>query len=523
VDSDPAAHQPFSDADAALTLAFNGEIYNYREIRSKLPNYPFRTQSDTEVLLAAVATWGLAGLTTLRGMFAGVIVNTATRRVYLFRDPIGKKPLFVAENDGEVVFGSSVLAIRAASDRPGRLDAAAVDGYWRYDYVPPNQSALEGCRPVMPGEVLEYDWWGRRLQTHSCRPKAPAVSTADWSELKASLTQLIDQSIDRRLLNNPRPVTLLSGGIDSTVVTWAAARLATVEAITLGSRLNLAPDARYAKYAAQRLKLALQPVHLSSGSVADRVKWAFSLQDEPLGMMSFFMLAHLIQAAAAYGRILLTGDGGDEVFLGYGQADDWVVREHSDENSAGPSWMVGPPLPTWMTSWARFNVQHQLLGHMFPKLDRAASEQGVETRSPLLDWDVFAFARALPPEVLLREGRVKALLKGQLADWPDGFIERPKVGFTFHLRWLWLSAGFAGARELVSAKAVERFEERLPQEMRCHPKMWSAPLMFRNFKALWKLMAWSSFESRFDATDQASPADDSWILQPVAVTNSVPA
>jgi asparagine synthetase B (glutamine-hydrolysing) len=320
----------------------------------------------------------------------------------------------------------------------------------------------------------------------------------------AECARLLKQSVGYRVHNNPKPVSLLSGGIDSTIVTQTVSRLAQSDTITLASRLRLSPDERYATYAARRIGVSVQRVRISSRSVAEDVQWALSLQDEPLGMMSFFMLAHLVKSARAHGRILLTGDGGDEVFLGYGRASDWIKQPGAEKRNDHGGWTVGPETPEWMSPWGRFAVRQQLLGHMFPKVDRASAEQGVEIRSPLLDWDLMAFARMLPPSVLLRDGRMKALLKTQLTGWPEWFIERPKVGFTFRLRWLWLTSGFAGIRELVSDEAVERFRPFLPAQLRRAPHGWSTAAIFGHFKPAWKLLVWTAFERRLAEAGQLS-------------------
>lgn len=496
VDQDAAAHQPFTSPDTHLSVVFNGEVYNYLELRGTMQNFPFRTQSDTEVILATFATWGVTGLRNLRGMFAGAIVDSRARRVYLFRDPIGKKPLYVSETRVGVAFGSSVLAIHAVVDGSSRLSDEAAGEFWKHGYVLPPGSMLDSCRSVMPGEVLEYDWETRLVRSHSCQPLLDTPARASPQEVHAECARLIEQAVARRLHNNPSPVSLLSGGIDSTVIAQSVSRLIGAGNVTLASRLRLSPDQRYARYAARRMHVPLQEVRIPLRSIADEVRWAISLQDEPLGMISFFMLAELVKSAKAYGRILLTGDGGDEVFLGYGQASDWVAKATTGPTQLPGEWTVGPELPVWMSEWGRFAVRQQLLGHMLPKVDRAAAEQGVETRSPLLDWDLVSFVRTLPPSLLLGGGRMKALLKSQLEGWPEWFIERPKVGFTFHLRWLWLACGFEGIRELVSIDAVREFELLLPLPLRAEPRNWPAHVIFREFATVWKLVAWSGFQQR---------------------------
>ena len=149
-----------------------------------------------------------------------------------------------------------------------------------------------------------------------------------------------------------------------------------------------------------------------------------------------------------------------------------------------------------MSEWGRFVVRDQLLGHLFTKFDRASAEQGVETRSPLLDWDLMALARNLPPDQLLRAGQLKAVLKRQLEGWPERFIERPKIGFAYHLRWHWAVANFDGLREGIQFDSYEPFCDGLPDSLRIDPKQWSMLAIFRNFVTAWKLLAWSSFMNR---------------------------
>ena len=487
-----------------MTGVLNGEIYNYSEIRAELGDHSFCTQSDTEVLLASFSAWGVNGLKSLRGMFAGAVIDHNAERVFLFRDPIGKKPLYIAETPAGVVFGSSVLAVRALVAGEVRLNEDAVRAFWEHGYVLPHQSILEGFRPVMPGEVLEYDVGGRFVQAHSCRPGTQTTVPTATADVNVECARLLKQSITRRLHNNPHPVSLLSGGIDSTVVTQGMQHLVGGETITLASRLALSPDEPYATYAARRMGVRLRKVHMPLRSLADDADWVFSLQDEPLGMISFFMLAHLVKSAKAHGRILLTGDGGDEVFLGYGRASDWTQPFNPDAADDGIGWTVGTRPPDWMSLWGRFAVRQQLLGHMFPKVDRASAEQGVEVRSPLLDWDLVAFARGLPPSTLRGGGRLKQVLKAQLDGWPHWFVERRKIGFTFHLRWLWLTAGFRGVRELVSDESVDRFAPLLPAPLRSRPRLWKPAPIFQHFATVWKLLAWSAFERRLAQAGRSS-------------------
>jgi asparagine synthetase B (glutamine-hydrolysing) len=513
VDTDSGAHQPFTDEEHDVTVAFNGEIYNYLDLRSECSDYNFKTRSDTEVIIALYVTRGLAGLRKLRGMFGLCIADARARRVFLARDPIGKKPLFLAQWSEGVYFGSSVLALLAASGHEARIAQESLPQFWEQGHIASDRSLVEGCKPVAPGQVIELDWRGDIRGHQSCIPDTPLATTANLEGVKERVAELVLQAVKRRLTNNANPVSLLSGGIDSTVVTSHMQTAAGGSAITLGTLIPGTNDEKFARYAAQRLKIPLQVVRAKSHDIGGDVAWALDLQDEPLGMISFFPLALMIRAAKDHGRILLTGDGGDEVFLGYGKPQDWLKAvNNASKRSLLPAAIAAP---SWMSDWGTRSINDSLLGHMFTKLDRASAEQGVEARCPLLDWDLVVFVRSLLPDFLFFDGRPKALLRAQLSDWPDSFVDRPKVGFAYNLRWAWGLNRFAGLRELISEEAVDLFASELPEELRRSPGRWSSFVIFRNFSLVWKVLTWSRFAKRLQLASAFARE-----FQPESISNS---
>lgn len=504
VDTDSRAHQPFTDDTQGITIAFAGEIYNYLELKSELAEYPFKTHSDTEVLLALFALYGLDGFKRLRGMFALSIVDARSRRVYLVRDPIGKKPLFIARWQDMVLFGSSVLALAAVNKKPVKLNPDILDYYWKDSFIPPYTSLLSGVTPVLPGQVLELDWYGNLIRkTHFEPEKLYIYNGESLDKVNEIVGLLLENAVRRRLTNNPKPTVLLSGGIDSTLICAITNKicnkedkLTKLQVITLKSFIPLMNDEFYARFAARQLGVKLRLVKPALLHLGDLVVKAFDLQDEPLGMPSFFLLERLVNAASNYGRILLTGDGGDEVFLGYARAPDWYKHNPNeiDQNYISS----GPELPQWMSSWARKTVTDVLVGHMFTKVDRASAEQAVEIRCPLLDWDLISYARSLPFEILTQGGRTKALLKNQLFGWPGWFLERPKIGFAYNLRWHWGVSFYAGLREGIDQRAIDAFKRYLPEVFRSRPINWKTRDIFQNFNAAWRLLSWSRFLLRLD-------------------------
>ncbi len=497
VDRDPRSDQPLTDAARGITVALVGEIYNYRELKRALRDYTFRTESDTEAVLAAYTLHGIDGLRLLKGMYAVTLVDERARRVILARDSIGKKPLFYARWNQALLFGSSLLPLVSASGARVDVDDDVLEHYWEHAFVRPTASALKGATPVAPGQTLVFDWSGAVVADQRNDP-APELGYAGESaaEVGERIAHLLDTAVARRLDNNPQPIALLSGGIDSTVVTSVARRLCAdcagpgLATLTLGAVVPGMNDEFYARYAAHRLHVPLEVLRPRAGDIGRSVIAALDVQDEPLGMPSYYALHRLVQAASRYGRVLLTGDGGDEVFLGYRPVADWRA----------PARVVTEPrnahLPDWFSPWAREVTTTVLVGHMLAKADRASAEQGVELRCPLLDVDLIGYVRSLPFAIVAAQGRNKALLKQRLADWPHWFLERRKLGFAYNLRWIWALSGYRGLRECIRGDAIEAFASLMPVPLRGDPRRWRTRDILSAFSAAWRLLAWSRFLDR---------------------------
>lgn len=511
VDKTESAHQPLSSPNGKVTIAFVGEVYNHRELRRTLTDYRFETQSDTEVLLALYTRFGVAGFSQVKGMAVCAVVDEDKGRVALFRDAVGKKPLFYARWAGQLVFGTSLIPLIAPAGGAVEVRESAGAEYWRNSLVDPTGSVFSGAEPVLPGHALTFDFDGELVASERISPSS-LEAIENESDARAHLSDLLHQAVRRRLEDNPSPCLMLSGGIDSTVLAVVFAAEAAAlglkpQAVTLGSVVPFMNDEPYARYAARRIGLPLTrvkaaPIFANSSRLADDIFAAIARQDEPLGMLSYFSRFKLIEQVRSVSRIVLTGDGGDEVFLGYSQTSRWVKAPN--EVVPNDSIVTGPTLPSWMSSWGRSQNSVSLVGHNFSVLDRASAEQGVEARCPLLDWDVMNFARNLPPEILLYGQKSKGLLADFLRDWPAWFLERRKIGFALNLRWAWALSRFAGMRESISKSTQARFDVLLPAPLRRSADAWSTQDIFRNFDSAWKLMVWSAFEQRLSAAQRAS-------------------
>ena len=502
VDPHPRANQPFVDADHRIAIAFNGDIYNYRDIKKRYPDYPYRTDSDTEAIVAAYVTDGTEAFREFRGCFSFALVDIARGQVVLARDPIGKKPLYLARWGEQVLFGSSLLPMVSGYGGPLSLDECAVEDYWALGHVRPHRAIFEGVEPLRPGEVLTLDWQGAIVGRTDCTPPSEERYAGESIEsVDERIRALLRQAVERRLPSQSPPAFLLSGGIDSSSICESFQRhcpdlVSQARVATLGSVIPCTNDERYARFAARRLGFDLQVVRPHSMRLGEKIAHALAQQDEPLGMIAYFNLFVMIEQIKDCGRVVIGGDGGDEVFCGYDEVAQWTDRGGHDPQPQHPMVCAGPPLPDWMSPWGRRIASEGLIGHQFAKADRASAEQAVVLRSPLLDWDLVDYARSLPPAVLLHGDRSKALLKRQLRTWPDWFVNRRKIGFAYNLRWFWALSNFRGMRELVDGDTVDRFADRLSPSLRMPPRRWSARAIFANFTTAWKLLAWSRFESR---------------------------
>ena len=263
------------------------------------------------------------------------------------------------------------------------------------------------------------------------------------------------------------------------------------------SLIPLTNDEFFARFAGHKMGVSLRAVNPVSSKLAEAILQAIDLQDEPLGMPSFFLMERMVRSMSSYGKILITGDGGDEVFLGYGLPRDWIDADRAKSKPVVQS-SPGLIIPYWMSDYARRTVTDVLLGHMLTKVDRASAEQGVEIRCPLLDYDLISYARTLPFEILTHGQRNKALLKDQLFGWPGWFLDRPKLGFTYNLRWLWGFSCYKGLRENIDRRSIGVFERQIPKSLRISPENWKTRDIFSNFCSAWQLLVWSRFLKRLD-------------------------
>jgi asparagine synthase (glutamine-hydrolysing) len=322
IDLSEEANQPF--VKDGLVLVYNGELYNYRELRAELvrDGVGFVTAGDTEVVLEAWRRWGPKALRRLRGMFAFALFDQATGRLVLARDPLGIKPLYYAERGGGLLFASELKAIVSAIGSELRIDTAAMVASMLYYWVPDQRSSMIGVRKLPPGSFAEVTPDGKiRVETYW---DITAVAAEAAAGRQADLRSVIEASVEAHLVADVPVSSFLSGGLDSSIITVLAKQAnPEVDAYTIrfrpeDQRLEAMPDdAVYARKVAQRFGVKLHEVEIAP-DIAEMLPRIVDVLDEPIGDPAAINTVLMCEAARAAGvKVMLSGMGADELFGGY--------------------------------------------------------------------------------------------------------------------------------------------------------------------------------------------------------------
>lgn len=322
IDLSPNGRQPMSDGTGRLHIVFNGEIYNYLDLRAELRRrgHEFRTASDTEVILQAYLEWGHNALSHLNGMFALAIYDSAERRVLVARDRAGEKPLYYRVHAGTIAFASELKALLTDPACPRELDTQALEFYLAFGYVPGAHCLLAGFHKLPQGHALSFSVDSGDLQTWAywTLPQ-PEHSAQSESGLLEELQRLLEDSVRLRLVADVSVGVMLSGGVDSSLITALAARCSRkpLKTFTITfpghGEYDEAPHARTvaAHFGTEHVELAAEP------ATVDLLPELVRQFDEPIAdssMVPTYLVSRLIRPEAT---VALGGDGGDEVFGGY--------------------------------------------------------------------------------------------------------------------------------------------------------------------------------------------------------------
>ncbi len=470
IDLSERSNQPMVDPELGLVLVFNGAIYNYRELRQQLlaRGYSFFSEGDTEVILKAYAEWGERCVEHLLGMFAFAIWDRNRRILLLARDRLGIKPLYYSYGHGRSLrFASNTQALLEASDVDTAIDPVALHQQLTlHAVIPAPRTILKGIRKLPPATTLSIDEQGReQLRTywrpHATRPAEPR-SEQDWLE---AVQQSLLRAVRRRLEVADVPVgVLLSGGLDSSLLVALLAESGVCNLVTFSVGFEDQPEERgsefeYSDQVVERYATRHHQYLIPNAEVLKRLPEAVTCMAEPMvgqDAVAFYLLAEWVSRTV---KVVQTGQGADEVFGGYfwyslmdaEQGSDlerfrrhYFDRDHEEylETVAplyhGPDYtaqtiaerLALPDADEFLDRVLRLDVTTLIVDDPVKRVDNMTMAWGLEARVPFLDHELVELAMQMPPDLKIRDGSGKYILKrlarGRL---PAAVIDRPKGHF----------------------------------------------------------------------------------------------
>src|SRR5256712_3324659 len=333
----PGGHQPLFNEDRSVWIVFNGEIYNFRELRVELERkgHRFSTNSDTEVIVHLYEDLGSDCVQKLRGMFGFAIYDERRQRLFLARDRLGIKPLHYALSDGRLLFGSEIKAILAAAPELTSVDQRALWQYMYFGYIPDPATAFHSIHKLLPGHLLEFERGEIRIRKYWDLPEFGTHPPRSEEECLEEMEHRLAEAVRIRLIADVPLGALLSGGTDSSTVVALMARVSSkpVRTFSIGFRHGDFNEAPYAKLVAQRFgtehhELILEP------NVVETVETLTRSLEEPFGDSSMLPTYYVCCLARRHVTVALSGDGGDEMFAGYeryrihlqDRSHDWIPQ-----------------------------------------------------------------------------------------------------------------------------------------------------------------------------------------------------
>ena len=323
MDLSPLGHQPMHSCDRRVSVVFNGEIYNFLELRKELTDYPFRSSCDTEVIIAAYLKWGIECVHRFNGMFAICLYDRETDEVYLVRDRIGKKPLYYEIEGGNLIFASEIKPLMAREGFGRKIRTEVLSRFLFQQYINAPDSIFENVYKLEPGSILKFHYgevktwkyWDIKEVYHKMQEN-PVV---DYEQAKEELKALLKKAVSSRMIADVPLGAFLSGGYDSSLMTAIAQEHSNepVKTFSIGFNEDRYNEAAYAKKVADYLGTKHTELYIDEKEMFDLVESIPAYYDEPFADSSQIPTMLVSKLARQDVTVALSGDGGDEFFCGY--------------------------------------------------------------------------------------------------------------------------------------------------------------------------------------------------------------
>jgi len=488
VDLSTGAQPMLSDNDK-LGITFNGEIYGYKEIRKELDNYNFKTTSDTEVILALYEKNGEKMMEKLPGMFAFAIWDENNQSLFCARDRFGEKPFYYAfGKNNELIFASEIKAILATDLIEPIIDKDSLIDYLKHLYINPNKTIYKNIHTLPPAHFLTFKNGTINVEKYWKLPETN--EKISLSEAKETFKKLLEKAVSKQLIADVPVGAFLSGGLDSSTIVDVASKIKPnlqTFSFGFGESINELP---FAKLVSEKFKTNHQELQSGEYNLADLLVEMQEIYDEPFADSSNIPTYLISKAAKKYNKVVLTGDGGDELFGGYAswykpiyymsqniflqifniiKSGITLVFKHSKKNKIDLYYRIkgfinkilfknpldihirkntyfsdselNKILPNKDTKSKkenkntlddiiRFDILNYMPGDILTKIDRASMANGLELRSPFLDVDFASFCISLPTRLKINNKEDKVILRETFSnEWPKEIKNRSKQGF----------------------------------------------------------------------------------------------
>ena len=511
IDTSTESNQPFADDKEEYFLVFNGEIFNYQVIRKELSQKGtrFRTQGDAEVLLELFKSEGVEGLNKISGFFAAGIYHKTSNTLTLIRDRFGVKPLYYYQNNDNFIFASETRAIKECSV-PLSISKESLYFYFQMNYIPGNNSIFYEVKKVPPGHFVTISGGQFSTGIYYTPQKNNITLAKNTTAVESNLRDLLQKSVQDRLVADIPVGCFLSGGLDSSIVTALAAReRKNIPTFSLGYSNNTWFDeSKDAEFTAKKLGTDHHTFLLSQNDLSDEFENFLNALDEPFADSSALNVFILCKKTKKHVKAVLSGDGADEVFGGYNKhRAEWMIRNHlptkvlgytgkifSKLISGSRNSLIGNRLRQWkklsalihespaerywkmacladsvnlhslfrkdfflenysesknkyldpiradqsLNGFLRNDVSLVLESDMLVKTDRMSMANGLEIRSPFIDYRVIEWGLKIPDQLKINRSEGKRILKSAFRNiLPQEVLQRKKRGFEIPLqKWL---------------------------------------------------------------------------------------
>lgn len=475
IDTSSAGLQPFASGDGRWWITFNGELYNFKELRPQLEQagIALRGRTDTEVLLESLALWKTDALSRFDGMFAFAAFDTRSGETLLARDPFGEKPLYYMHlPEGGVAFASELQALERIPGFDGTIDVNAVAEVLSFQYIGAPRTIYANVRKLAPGHWMKIAADGTVEIKRYFRfdPGRNLLTGRPLKELADELEDILVRSLDRRMIADVPLGAFLSGGVDSSTTCALVRRRLNRPLQTYSIGFRGAPESEHE--VARKFAAHLGTEHyeeLLEPESSEFLLGIGSILDEPNADSSCFPTYLLSRFARRHVTVAISGDGGDEMFGGYGRyfatfnENQQSQQGGPDHGPAGDRYYgsrilvasepqieellgfvpdgfakhvaalradVSASIPSLLAAMRRTDVENYMPGAVLPKVDRMSMQHSLEVRTPFLNVELARFAERLSDDVLVRQGRGKLILKEIAYRYlPRELVDLPKQGF----------------------------------------------------------------------------------------------